>query len=446
MNERILRRLWLGGAWPRGLPRDADGTPLQVVFPGRSGHGAGPDLLDAIVGLPDGRLLQGDVELHVRGSDWSAHGHDGDARYGRVVLHVVWRDDLGPAPAAGRPVMRTVALGALPEALLFERLRAPAPAEQPYHRWLGQLPPERLAGLVEELGDERLEARSLRLASDLHALGPAEALHRAVGEALGYAQNRAAFAALAEVAPASELAGLAAGGGSDAVEVVTAHLFARAGLLDDGPVGRIADRPGGRWPSATARSSASRRATGSRRAPGRRSGCGRPTGQPAGWPRWRRWSRGPDRAGSSRRWSTRWRRARRQPALRRLGRLIRVGPGDDYWSWHHDFGRRLPGAPMAPLGDARAGAIMANALLPFALALADAQCLSRSRRWPALGLADRARGRPNWITVEMRPLLGGMALTGARREQGAIELYRRCCEERRCATCPAASLACRGGR
>src|SRR5205823_2481975 len=84
VNERIVRRLWLGGVWPRGLPIASDGTPLQVVYPGRPGHGAGPDLLDAIVALPDGQLLQGDVELHVRASDWRGHGHDGDARYGRV--------------------------------------------------------------------------------------------------------------------------------------------------------------------------------------------------------------------------------------------------------------------------------------------------------------------------------------------------------------------------
>src|SRR5207237_3659967 len=101
VNERIVRRLWLGGAWPRGLPWTSDGTPLQIVFPGRPGHGAGPDLLDAIVALPDGRLLHGDVELHVRTSDWRAHGHDGDARYRRVALHGVWPDHGGPGRASG---------------------------------------------------------------------------------------------------------------------------------------------------------------------------------------------------------------------------------------------------------------------------------------------------------------------------------------------------------
>ena len=46
--------------------------------------------------------------------------------------------------------------------------------------------------------------------------------------------------------------------------------------------------------------------------------------------------------------------ARRETAGAPVGlRGLRVAPGDDYWSWHHDFGRRLPGAPMAPLGDAR---------------------------------------------------------------------------------------------
>jgi hypothetical protein len=40
----------------------------------------------------------------------------------------------------------------------------------------------------------------------------------------------------------------------------------------------------------------------------------------------------------------------------------------------------------------------------------------------------------------MRPLLLDLPLTSARREQGAIELYRRCCEERRCLSCPGGSV------
>src|SRR5205814_2274464 len=42
----------------------------------------------------------------------------------------------------------------------------------------------------------------------------------------------------------------------------------------------------------------------------------------------------------------------------------------DFWAWQHDFGRRLPGAPLALVGEDRARAIVANVLLPFGLALA----------------------------------------------------------------------------
>jgi hypothetical protein len=447
VNERVLRRLWLGGAWPRGLPRTSDGAPLQVVYPGRPGHGAGPDLLDAIVALLDGRLVHGDVELHVRASDWRAHGHDGDPRYARVALHVVWRDDLGGEPApAGRPAMQTVELGGLPAALLFERLRAPCRPEEPYHEWVRRLSRDELAGLVERLGDERLEARALRIGADLHALGPGQALHRALCDALGYAQNRPAFGTLAELAPADELGPLARASGrpTEAVEIVTAHLFARSGLLDEGPVGRV--------PDAAGRALAERyrsivgRPPGERLAPGAWETVGvRPANRPA-----RRLAALAALAVRTRddglvaATVEALRLSEPRRGLARLVELVRVAAGDDYWSWHHDFGRRLPGAPLAPLGDARTGAILANGAVPFALALADAT--------DDEPLAEAARavwriapgGGPNWISGQMRALLGGVSLASARREQGAIELYRRCCEERRCATCPSASVANRG--
>lgn len=448
MNEALLRRLWLAGGWPAGALRAADGRALQVVHPGRPGHGAGPDLLDAIVALPSADLLHGDVELHVRSSDWRAHGHAGDPRYGRVVLHVVWRHDMAVDAIAGAA---TVALSELPEALLFERLSAPCGAEEPYHAWLRELPTDERVGLIERLGDDRLEARARRIGSDLHALGPAEALHRALLDALGYAQNRPAFAAFAEVVPASALSAMARRAVADArralegepldvaIEQLTAQLFAHAGLLDDAPLARL--------PAGPDRALAERyralvgRAPSDRLAPGAWELVGvRPANRPQ-----RRLAalaalalRGAD-GGLDLALRDALENPKPRLVVRALLGLFRVAPGDDYWSWHHDFGRRLPGAPMAPLGDGRAAAIVANVALPYALALADATDDD------ALTVAARAvwqiapGGGPNWITAEMRPLLAGISIASARREQGAIELFKRCCHERRCLTCPAAS-------
>lgn len=95
-QESDLARTW----WrlePRTLLSLEDGRRCLLIYSGQPGGGAGPDVRDAVLRLlpsstqslatPD---LAGDVEFHLRASDWFAHGHQHDPRYNRVVLHVVY--------------------------------------------------------------------------------------------------------------------------------------------------------------------------------------------------------------------------------------------------------------------------------------------------------------------------------------------------------------------
>jgi hypothetical protein len=456
MDEALVRRLWLAGGWPAGSLRAVDGTMLQVVYPGRSGRGAGPDLRDAILARADGTLFRGDVELHVRASDWRAHGHTGDARYRDVVLHVVWRDDLGtpidlPAGAAGPPL--TVALAGLPEPILFERLRCPAVADEPYHEWLRGMADDERVAFLERLGDERLAAKAARLGADLHALGPAEALHRGLLDALGYSQNRDAFAQLAEVVSAAELWNVAAAApdAASAERDCLALLFGAAGLLDEARLARVRDDDG-RAIAEDYRRRAEAIGPTMALKPGTWELIGvRPANRPA-----RRLAGLSRLAAETRRERLYeavlacFRLDEPRAAVRALLDLVRV-PGvrgrvdapraADFWARHHDFGRRLPGAPQALVGEDRARAVLANVLLPFGLALADAAADRRLEERVRAAWALAPAGAANWVLAEVRPLLGRTPIARARREQGAIELYRRCCEERRCATCPAGSLS-----
>ncbi|MCH7996197.1 MAG: DUF2851 family protein, partial [Chloroflexi bacterium] len=65
IDERLLARIWRGQWIEASRLETTDGRRLQVVFPGRANGDSGPDFLGAIVALEDGRLLVGDVELHV---------------------------------------------------------------------------------------------------------------------------------------------------------------------------------------------------------------------------------------------------------------------------------------------------------------------------------------------------------------------------------------------
>src|SRR5688572_6384772 len=111
LSERDLSRLWRDQTFPAEALVTGAGERLRVVYRGRPGGGAGPDFRDALIAAPGG-LLQGDVELHVRSSDFRRHGHDCDTAYAGVILHVVFRDDEGrPTPLPGGGAAAVVALG-----------------------------------------------------------------------------------------------------------------------------------------------------------------------------------------------------------------------------------------------------------------------------------------------------------------------------------------------
>jgi len=66
----------------------------SVVIQDAGSHNqfAGPDFFNAKIDI-DGQLWAGNVEIHVKSSDWYAHNHEQDPNYNNVILHVVWEHD-----------------------------------------------------------------------------------------------------------------------------------------------------------------------------------------------------------------------------------------------------------------------------------------------------------------------------------------------------------------
>jgi len=66
--------------------------PVSIVDAGIHNHLSGPDFFNSKIKI-DGQLWAGNVEIHLRSSDWYAHDHEQDSNYDNVILHVVWEDD-----------------------------------------------------------------------------------------------------------------------------------------------------------------------------------------------------------------------------------------------------------------------------------------------------------------------------------------------------------------
>ena len=98
MTERLLQFIWQFQYFNRHDLSVNDGAVLQIIHTGMYNTNQGPDFLQATVKIDD-TLLIGNVELHLKTSDWNKHGHQTDSNYKNVILHVVWQHDVAEQPA-----------------------------------------------------------------------------------------------------------------------------------------------------------------------------------------------------------------------------------------------------------------------------------------------------------------------------------------------------------
>jgi hypothetical protein len=86
-SEFIIHYCWKHKLLPLQELKTTDGRPVELIDPGLHNHNAGPDFFNAKLKI-DGTLWVGNVEIHDHSSDWYLHGHDKDASYNNVILHV----------------------------------------------------------------------------------------------------------------------------------------------------------------------------------------------------------------------------------------------------------------------------------------------------------------------------------------------------------------------
>ena len=110
LTERHVQAIWYDEALrPKNLVTRR-GSELWVVHPGEWNLGAGPDFTGAVLEVgAERRRVVGDVEIHLAPADWDFHGHGADPRYRNVIAHVTW--GCGPEPATLPPGCLSVWLG-----------------------------------------------------------------------------------------------------------------------------------------------------------------------------------------------------------------------------------------------------------------------------------------------------------------------------------------------
>ena len=380
-SEKDLCDAWESGAGHRRGQRlrTVTGSTVDVIRAGIRNSGDGPDFLGAVIaieshGLPR-RIIRGDVEMHLRATDWFAHGHETNPAFASVVLHVV-EDAQEMVEIAGAPVLEV--------GHSTRRLNYKTTATMPKLLDLGAGEARDAAMMLDALGDARLEERAAAMEGDIAFVGPEQALYEALFRGLGYTRNMTTFQEVARLMPIETLRGLSDGAPDEQERVarLTGLLFGTAGLL---PSQRSREMQG-RFPLGELTWSAFDSFTVSSETEwARHTGLEflargswqifrvRPDNHPvrrmgAAVELVLRWFQGPGllnnlRVGIGEAENPRDAAARVIDAL--------VIPSTGYWETHSDFGKLRRSRPSALIGRGRALDIIATAVLPFLLAVAD---------------------------------------------------------------------------
>jgi hypothetical protein len=100
MTERLLQFIWQFQYYNTSALTTEDGQQLQIIFQGQFHQNQGPDFINAKVAVAN-TTWAGNIELHLRSSDWHRHHHSSDDNYDNTILHVVWEHDVEIAHADG---------------------------------------------------------------------------------------------------------------------------------------------------------------------------------------------------------------------------------------------------------------------------------------------------------------------------------------------------------
>ena len=228
MKEEFLHFIWENKLFHADSLRTEDGEPLLIVNPGHHNTHAGPDFFDARIQIGE-TLWAGNIEIHVRASEWNRHGHQTDPAYRNTILHVVAISDLPVCNDAGSKVPALVIKWPDWITRNYEMLVRS-------HDWIAcasllyQVDPFKikffLNGIVIERLSQKIEAIGKILSETREDWG--ETFYCMLARSFGLRENALPFEMLARSLPQSILAHH-----HDSLFQIEALLFGQAGLLGD---------------------------------------------------------------------------------------------------------------------------------------------------------------------------------------------------------------------
>lgn len=229
--ERLMQYVWQHRLLEQADHVTVDGRKITVIDPGRLNTDAGPDFFNAKIKIGDS-IWAGDVEIHVRASDWHRHHHDGDRAYDSVVLHVVDRDDAQICRSNGEVIPQMRMCCSTDFHRRYHDLVDRADIDLPCAPDIPSLTPLHLTDWLTSLAYERLNSKTDRIEELLKTYSGdwEQTCYVILARALGFGTNSDPMERLAMSLPLHFLRKH-----SDSATSIEALMFGQAGLLESAP-------------------------------------------------------------------------------------------------------------------------------------------------------------------------------------------------------------------
>lgn len=229
--EDFLHYIWKFRLYNKSELATANGETLQILSPGLHHHHSGPDFQQAKIKIGD-TLWAGNVEIHIRASDWMRHNHSIDAAYNNVILHVVYKNDVEIRNEAGLQMPVLVLEDLIPEELLlrYQNLIYAEQAAFPCEKIIHRVDSLTVQNWLDRMLIQRLEEKSARVTAILTSLKGnwEETFYQLLAANFGFKVNALPFELLAKSLPLLILAKHT----SNLLQT-EALLFGQAGFLND---------------------------------------------------------------------------------------------------------------------------------------------------------------------------------------------------------------------
>ncbi|MBN1154896.1 DUF2851 family protein [candidate division KSB1 bacterium] len=209
---------------------------IIIISTGFKNLDSGPDFKDIAIKTGN-EILQGDLEIHRTVNDWYLHGHQHDAAYNNVILHLIFGEphsDLVPLRQNETPVPIQIFID-IPDQEIIHFIRrtkrSDYSASSLFRCHISHLDQGTKLAILDQAGLERLIVKSRRFADLRLFFSWNQIIYMGFMESLGYSKNQGAFLKLAKMVPYETIQSEFTQNTEPNAIVIQALLFGAAGLL-----------------------------------------------------------------------------------------------------------------------------------------------------------------------------------------------------------------------